>query len=69
MKRLTRAGIRRALEALAAALPVDGATRELWIVGGAALVLLFEASGLVVRSVATEQLLATKLWEADRGPA
>ncbi len=43
MERLTKAGIRRALEALAAALPVSGAPRELWMVGGAALVLLYGA--------------------------
>ena len=43
MERLTSADIRRALEALAAALPASAAPRELWIVGGAALVLLYEA--------------------------
>lgn len=43
MERLTRADIRRALEALAAALPIAAAPRELWIVGGAALVLLYGA--------------------------
>jgi hypothetical protein len=43
MERLTNAGIRRALEALATALPITTAPRELWIVGGAALVLLYEA--------------------------
>lgn len=34
---------RRALGALAAALPNAGAPRELWVVGGAALVLLYDA--------------------------
>lgn len=43
MERLTRAGIRRALQALASALPITSAPRELWIVGGAALVLLYGA--------------------------
>jgi hypothetical protein len=43
MERLTQAGIRRALEALAEALPPSGGSRELWIVGGAALVLLYGA--------------------------
>lgn len=35
--------IRRALGALGAALPNAGAPRELWVVGGAALVLLYDA--------------------------
>ena len=43
MERLTQEGIRRALEALAAALPPSDAPREVWIVGGAALVLLYGA--------------------------
>jgi hypothetical protein len=43
MERLTKAGIRRALEALAAALPVGDTPRELWVVGGAAMVLLYGA--------------------------
>ena len=43
MERLTKADIRRALEALAAALPPDAAAAELWVVGGAAMVLLYEA--------------------------
>ena len=43
MERLTREDIRRALEALAAALPPADAPRELWVVGGAALVLLYGA--------------------------
>jgi hypothetical protein len=41
MERLTKADIRLALGALAAALPITTAPRELWIVGGAALVLLY----------------------------
>src|SRR3990172_8839787 len=43
MERLTKEAIRRALEALAAALPPGAAPRELWVVGGAALVLLYGA--------------------------
>ena len=43
MERLTRSGIGRALEALAAALPTRDAPRELWVVGGAALVMLYGA--------------------------
>jgi hypothetical protein len=43
MERLTEADIRRALETLAALLPARGAPLELWIVGGAALVLLYGA--------------------------
>jgi hypothetical protein len=43
MERLTREDIRRALGALAAALPTADAQRELWVVGGAALVLLYGA--------------------------
>ena len=43
MERLSEADIRRALEALAAALPVARPPRELWVVGGAALVLLYAA--------------------------
>jgi predicted nucleotidyltransferase len=43
VERLTQTDIRRALDALAAALPASGAPRELWIVGGAALVLLYGA--------------------------
>ncbi len=42
-ERLTQEAIRRALAALAAALPSGDAPRELWIVGGAALVLLYGA--------------------------
>ena len=43
MERLTRGDIRRALEALAAVLPAGDTPRELWVVGGAAMVLLYEA--------------------------
>jgi hypothetical protein len=43
MERLTKDAIRRALGALAAALPSADAPRELWVVGGAALVLLYDA--------------------------
>jgi hypothetical protein len=43
MERLGRADIHRALEALAAELPMGPAPRELWIVGGAAMVLLYGA--------------------------
>lgn len=43
MGRLTEADIRRALEALAAELPIGPSPRELWIVGGAAMVLLYGA--------------------------
>jgi hypothetical protein len=43
MERLTSEAIRRALVALAAELPKAEAPRELWIVGGAALVLLYDA--------------------------
>ena len=43
MERLTEADIRRALEALAGELPAVSAPRELWIVGGAAMVLLYGA--------------------------
>jgi hypothetical protein len=43
MERLTKADIRRALEALAAALPPSASMRELWVVGGAAVVLLYDA--------------------------
>ena len=43
MERLTKEAIRRALGALGAALPNAGAPRELWVVGGAALVLLYDA--------------------------
>jgi hypothetical protein len=43
MERLTKADILRALQALAAELPAGGTPRELWIVGGAAMVLLFGA--------------------------
>jgi hypothetical protein len=43
MERLTKMDIRRALEALAAALPPGAAAAELWVVGGAALVLLYGA--------------------------
>ncbi len=43
VERLGRADIRRALEALAAELPNAPAPRELWIVGGAAMVLLYGA--------------------------
>ncbi len=42
MERLTKPQILRALEALADALPA-GTRTELWVVGGAALVLLYEA--------------------------
>ena len=38
-----KADIRRALEALAAALPPSDSMRELWVVGGAAVVLLYDA--------------------------
>jgi hypothetical protein len=43
VERLTKDAIRRALGALAAALPSGEAPQELWIVGGAALVLLYDA--------------------------
>ena len=43
MERLTKADIRRALEALAAALPPSPSAPELWVVGGAAVVLLYDA--------------------------
>lgn len=43
MERLRKADIRRALEALAAALPSSPFPRELWVVGGAAVVLLYDA--------------------------
>lgn len=43
MERLKKADIRRALEALARALPPGTAERELWVVGGAAVVLLYDA--------------------------
>jgi hypothetical protein len=43
MERLSKADIRRALEALATALPASDAPREMWVVGGAALVLLYGA--------------------------
>ena len=43
MGRLTKADIHRALEALATALPPSGVAAELWIVGGAAIVLLYGA--------------------------
>ena len=43
MERLGRADILRALEALATELPIRSAPRELWIVGGAAMVLLYGA--------------------------
>jgi len=43
MERLTKADIHRALEALAAALPPTRAATELWVVGGAAMVLLYAA--------------------------
>jgi hypothetical protein len=43
MEHLKKADIRRALEALAAALPSGPVQRELWVVGGAAMVLLYEA--------------------------
>jgi hypothetical protein len=43
MERLTETDIRRALEALAATLPITSASREMWMVGGAALVLLYRA--------------------------
>jgi len=43
MERLTKADIRRALEALAAALPPGTTAAELWVVGGAAMVLLYGA--------------------------
>jgi hypothetical protein len=43
MERLNKGDIRRALEALGAALPGSPSGRELWVVGGAAVVLLYEA--------------------------
>jgi len=43
VERLSQADILRALDALAAALPHRDTPRELWIVGGAALVLLYGA--------------------------
>jgi len=43
MERLTKADIRRALEALARALPPSASVRELRVVGGAAVVLLYDA--------------------------
>jgi predicted nucleotidyltransferase len=43
MERLTSKAIRGALEALAGALPAGDSPRELWVVGGAALVLLYGA--------------------------
>ena len=58
-----------ALEALASALPA-GPRTELWVVGGAALVLLYEARE-ATRDVDAFTLEAAfeDLWEADRGPA
>lgn len=43
VERLKKADIRRALESLAAALPPTRSARELWLVGGAAMVLLYDA--------------------------
>jgi hypothetical protein len=43
MERMKKADIRRALQALATALPPSPSGRELWVVGGAAVVLLYDA--------------------------
>ena len=74
MERLTKEAIRRALEALAAALPPGAAPRELWVVGGAALVLLNDGAKGYLHGLAPGELLKAQyafddLWEADRGPA
>jgi hypothetical protein len=63
MERLTQADIRRALEALAAALPATHPPRELWIVGGAALVLLYaettkDVDGIALGAAAAAELRA-----------